>query len=76
MSCRFCTTSHEARRDGRILHSTTNVGGGDGDVLTGINSGPIRCSGMSQDGRYLATTGDDKRLKIWDLESFTLLSSR
>ena len=31
---------------------------------------------MSKDGRYLATAGDDKQLKIFDLKSFTLLSSR
>ncbi|KAH0836532.1 WD40-repeat-containing domain protein [Lanmaoa asiatica] len=31
---------------------------------------------MSKDGRYLATTGDDKELKIWDLESLLLLSAR
>ncbi|KAI9573962.1 WD40-repeat-containing domain protein [Boletus coccyginus] len=61
-------------QSGRILHSTANFAHEDEDAL--ISSGPIRCSGMSKDGRYLATAGDDKRLKIWDLELLTLLSAR
>ncbi|KAF8551355.1 WD40 repeat-like protein [Imleria badia] len=60
-------------QSGRILHSTANFAP---DTDAPINSGPIRCSGMSRDGRYLATTGDDKRLKIWDLESLSILTAR
>ncbi|KAG8220818.1 hypothetical protein J3R82DRAFT_2263 [Butyriboletus roseoflavus] len=66
--------SHKARRSGHLLFSTANLTREDEEAI--VRSGPIRCSGMSKDGRYLATTGDDKRLKIWDLESLTLLSAR
>ncbi|KAF8141817.1 WD40 repeat-like protein [Boletus edulis] len=61
-------------QNGRILHSSASFSREDQVAL--IHSGPIRCSGTTRDGRYLATTGDDKRLKIWDLESLTLLSTR
>ncbi|KAF9218502.1 hypothetical protein BS17DRAFT_742044 [Gyrodon lividus] len=59
---------------GHVLHTTANLTGQDKDAL--IKSGPIRCSGISCEGRHLAIAGDDKRLKIWDLESLALLSAR
>ncbi|KAF8840818.1 hypothetical protein BDN67DRAFT_967996 [Paxillus ammoniavirescens] len=59
---------------GHVLHTTANFTEQDKDAC--IKSGPIRCAGTSHEGRYLATAGDDKRLKIWDLESLTVLSAR
>ncbi|KAF9244674.1 WD40-repeat-containing domain protein [Melanogaster broomeanus] len=59
---------------GHVLHTTANFADQDKDAL--IKSGPIRCSAISREGRYLAIAGDDKRLKIWDIESLTLLSAR
>ncbi|KAI6149366.1 WD40-repeat-containing domain protein [Pisolithus tinctorius] len=59
---------------GDILHSTTNFSAQDKDAV--IKSGPIRCAAISHDDKYLATAGDDKHLKVWDLESLALMSTR
>ncbi|KIJ65081.1 hypothetical protein HYDPIDRAFT_89135 [Hydnomerulius pinastri MD-312] len=61
-------------KTGAVLHTTATSDGQDRDAI--IKSGPIHCSAISHEGNYLATTGDDKRLKIWDLESLGLLSVR
>ncbi|KAG1748777.1 WD40-repeat-containing domain protein [Suillus occidentalis] len=41
-----------------------------------IASGPIRCAALSDCGKYLATSGDDKKLKTWQVDDLKLLSSR
>ncbi|KAI6107285.1 WD40-repeat-containing domain protein [Pisolithus croceorrhizus] len=59
---------------GDILHSTANFSAQDRDAV--IKSGPIRCAAISHDNKYLATAGDDKLLKVWDVESLALMSLR
>ncbi|KAL0955291.1 hypothetical protein HGRIS_004181 [Hohenbuehelia grisea] len=41
-----------------------------------VKSGPIRCAALSDDERYLATSGDDKKLKIWEIDGPRLLNER
>ncbi|KAI6122323.1 WD40-repeat-containing domain protein, partial [Pisolithus croceorrhizus] len=59
---------------GDILHSTANFSAQDRDAVN--KSGPIRCAAISHDNKYLATAGDDKHLKVWDVESLALMSLR
>ncbi|KAI5984318.1 WD40-repeat-containing domain protein [Pisolithus albus] len=59
---------------GNILHSTANFSAQDRDAV--IKSGPIRCAAIDYDDVYLATAGDDKRLKVWDVRSLTLMNTR
>ncbi|KAI6024436.1 WD40-repeat-containing domain protein [Pisolithus marmoratus] len=59
---------------GDILHSTADFSAQDKDAV--FKSGPIRCAAISHDDQYLATAGDDKHLKVWDLETLALMSAR
>ncbi|KAH7885862.1 WD40-repeat-containing domain protein [Phlebopus sp. FC_14] len=61
-------------KTGVILHTSTKFSDQEKDAL--IKSGPIRCSALNHSGKYLASVGDDKKLKIWDLDSLVLLSAR
>ncbi|KAG1852194.1 WD40-repeat-containing domain protein [Suillus subluteus] len=55
---------------GDVLHSTVKC---EEDQIT---SGPIRCATLSDCGKFLATSGDDKKLKTWQVDDLKLLSSR
>lgn len=55
---------------GGVLHSTGKC---EEDQIT---PGPIRCAALSDCGKYLATSGDDKKLKTWQVDDLKLLSSR
>ncbi|KAG2039894.1 WD40-repeat-containing domain protein [Suillus americanus] len=55
---------------GDVLHSTVKC------KEDQIASGPIRCAALSDCGKYLATSGDDKKLKTWQVDDLKLLSSR
>lgn len=55
---------------GDVLHSTAK------HEENQIASGPIRCAALSDCGKFLATSGDDKKLKTWRVEDLQLLSSR
>ncbi|KAG1728050.1 WD40-repeat-containing domain protein [Suillus paluster] len=57
---------------GDILHSTAKC---EEDQIV-LTSGPIRCAALSSCGKYLATSGDDKKLKTWEVDGLKLLSSR
>lgn len=59
---------------GNILHSTVNFSAQDRDAV--IKSGPIRCAATNYDNTYLATAGDDKCLKVWDVKSLALMNAR
>ncbi|KAG1860093.1 quinon protein alcohol dehydrogenase-like superfamily [Suillus subluteus] len=55
---------------GDVLHSTAKC------QEDRITSGPIRCAALSDCGKFLATSGDDKKLKTWKVDDLKLLSSR
>ncbi|KAH7926399.1 WD40 repeat-like protein [Leucogyrophana mollusca] len=59
---------------GDILHSSTTLEGPDKDGL--LKSGPVRCTALSNSQNVFVTAGDDKKLKVWDIEGLKLLSSR
>lgn len=61
-------------RNGDLLQSTTRFEGTQKDAV--IKSGPVRCSAVDRDFSRLVTTGDDKKLKVWEVETFKLLSER
>ena len=56
-------------RYGNVLHTTVDRE----DVL---KSGPIRCAAMDRFGKYAATAGEDKILKIWEIDGLKLLNER
>lgn len=59
---------------GNVLHSTANF---DHQAKDGIlKSGHIRCAAIDVYDAYLATSGDDKMLKVWQLDGLKLLSVR
>ncbi|KAF8909289.1 WD40-repeat-containing domain protein [Gymnopilus junonius] len=39
-------------------------------------SGPIRCAAVDREFKHLLTSGDDKMLKLWEIEGLKLLSER
>ena len=41
-----------------------------------MKSGPIRCAAVDEAFVHLATTGDDKKLKVWAVDGLRLLSER
>lgn len=55
---------------GDVLHSTAKC------EEDQIASGPIRCAALSDCGKFIATSGDDKKLKTWQVDGLKLLSSR
>ncbi|EED81216.1 predicted protein [Postia placenta Mad-698-R] len=59
---------------GTILHSTLNLNGAEKDAL--LKSGPIRCSAVDEASTHVITAGDDKKLKVWQLDGLKLLSER
>ncbi|KIM53403.1 hypothetical protein SCLCIDRAFT_139079 [Scleroderma citrinum Foug A] len=61
-------------RTGAVLRSTANFTADDHDAV--VKSGPICCTAISHGRTYIATCGDDKHLKVWDLASLALLNSR
>ncbi|KAG2150299.1 WD40-repeat-containing domain protein [Suillus bovinus] len=55
---------------GDVLHSTARC------EEDQIASSPIRCAALSDCGKYLATSGDDKKLNTWQVDDLKHLSSR
>ncbi|KAM5544290.1 hypothetical protein V8D89_001950 [Ganoderma adspersum] len=62
-------------QDGELAQSTTQL---EVDLQTSLNkSGPIRCIAVDSAFTHVATTGDDKKLKVWKVaETLELLSER
>ncbi|OSD04707.1 WD40 repeat-like protein [Trametes coccinea BRFM310] len=60
---------------GEVIHSTTNL---DKDALEKLNNtGPIRCAAVDSTFSHAITTGDDKKLKVWQVrDELKLLSER
>jgi hypothetical protein len=72
----FCSLlwSDYILRTGEILHSTANF---DGELKDGIlKAGHVRCAAADTPDVHLATSGDDKVLKVWKINGLELLSSR
>jgi WD40 repeat protein len=65
---------YDAYSSGLVLHSSHKFS--ESDVALLLKSGPIRCAAVSQDFRYLLTSGDDKLLKLWAVDGLKLLSER
>lgn len=63
----FCST-------GNVLHSTGNLDPHAKDAI--LKSGHVRCAAIDASDAYLATSGDDKILKVWQLDGLKLLSVR
>ncbi|OBZ66832.1 tRNA (guanine-N(7)-)-methyltransferase non-catalytic subunit TRM82 [Grifola frondosa] len=59
---------------GEIVHSTVNFEGSQKDAL--LKSGPIRCSAVDGSSTHAITTGEDKKLKVWQIDGLKLLSER
>jgi hypothetical protein len=58
-------------RTGEVLHKFG------GEVKDGIlKPGHVRCAAVDKSNVYLATSGDDKLLKVWKIDGLQLLSSR
>ena len=41
-----------------------------------LKSGPVRCAAVDEKSKYLITTGEDKILKLWEVDGLKLLSER
>ncbi|TFY60518.1 hypothetical protein EVJ58_g5100 [Rhodofomes roseus] len=59
---------------GKIVHSTARLVGAARDAL--LKSGPIRCLAVDGSFSHLATVGDDKQLKTWQIVGLRLMSVR
>jgi WD40 repeat protein len=69
----LCAFVHKSRT-GDLLSSTALWKGHDRDDI--LKSGPVRCASTDKSQIYLATAGDDKILKVWELDGLKLLSRR
>jgi hypothetical protein len=69
----LCALIHISRT-GDLLFSTALWKGHDRDDL--LKSGPVRCASTDKSQIYLATAGDNKILKVWELDGLKLLSQR
>jgi len=61
-------------RTGKLEGSTTNLDEKSATDL--LNSGPIRFSAVDAEFKHLVTVGDDKKLKVWELDGPKLRSQR
>lgn len=63
-----------SNRTGHLLHSTTLSDEERKKSL--IKSGHVRCAAVDRQFKYLITSGEDKILKVWELDGLKLLSER
>ncbi|KAJ7509880.1 WD40 repeat-like protein [Mycena galericulata] len=61
-------------RTGDLITTTADFQGADKDAL--LKSGPIRMAVVDKFGTHLATSGDDKQLKLWQIDGLKLLNER
>jgi tRNA (guanine-N(7)-)-methyltransferase subunit TRM82 len=64
-----------SNRTGHLLHSTALIDEEETRKAL-IKSGHVRCAAVDREFRYLITSGEDKILKVWELEGLKLLSER
>lgn len=62
------------RRTGDVLQSTALFT--DEARSAVFRSGPVRCAAVDKELKYLITTGEDKILKLWEVDGLKLLSER
>jgi hypothetical protein len=63
-------------RTGEALQSTAAFSNEQLEEDKVLKSGPIRCAAVSEAFKYLAEVGEDKVLKVWDVNEFKVVSSR
>ncbi|KAJ7307093.1 WD40 repeat-like protein [Mycena albidolilacea] len=61
-------------RTGDLIITTADRQGADKDAL--LKSGPIRLAAVDKEGKHLVTSGDDKLLKLWQIDGLKLLNER
>ncbi|KAF8216772.1 WD40-repeat-containing domain protein [Mycena galopus ATCC 62051] len=61
-------------RTGDLLVTTADRQGADKESL--LKSGPIRLAAVDKHGKHLATSGNDKLLKLWQIDGLKLLNER
>lgn len=61
-------------RTGKLEGSTTNLDEKTATEL--LKSGPVRFSAVDTEFEYLVTVGEDKKLKVWELDGPKLRSQR
>ena len=60
-------------RTGQVLHSTDS----DSTITTVLRkAGPIRCAAISTSFSHLATVGDDKHVRIWEVDGLKSINAR
>jgi tRNA (guanine-N(7)-)-methyltransferase subunit TRM82 len=61
-------------RSGELLRSTVSLDSTKLDAV--LQAGPVRCAAADHEYIHLATTSDDKQLKVWAIDNLELLSER
>ncbi|KAJ7231880.1 WD40-repeat-containing domain protein [Mycena haematopus] len=61
-------------RTGDLIETTTERQGAEKDSL--LKSGPIRLAAIDKYAKHLVTSGDDKLLKLWQIDGLKLLNER
>ncbi|KAI0046502.1 WD40 repeat-like protein [Auriscalpium vulgare] len=61
-------------KSGEILSSTVDLKSDERDSV--VKSGPVRCAAVDVGYTHLATSGEDKKLKVWTVDGLKLLSER
>lgn len=60
-------------RTGEVLHTTES----DSTITTVLKkAGPIRCAAISTSFRHLATVGDDKHVRVWEVDGLKSVNAR
>ena len=60
--------------NGALVHSTIKMVEDERQAV--LHSGPVRCVAVDANFSRLITTGDDKKLKVWQIDGLKLLSTR
>ncbi|KAJ7016419.1 hypothetical protein C8F04DRAFT_1202237, partial [Mycena alexandri] len=61
-------------RTGDLITTTADRQGADKEAL--LKSGPVRLAAIDKSGTHLVTSGDDKQLKLWQIDGLKLLNER
>ncbi|KAJ7180880.1 WD40 repeat-like protein [Mycena filopes] len=61
-------------RTGHLITTTADPERADKEAL--LKTGPVRLAAIDRSGTHLVTSGDDKLLKLWQIEGLKLLNER